>query len=428
MEHSYEKKNQVLFIIFKSFTYDLLFYYTLETMFLTLVKGYSFSQVFLITSIDLFFITILSLPLNLLLSKISVLNRLRLGTISLIIYILAFILVNNIYLMCFFIIFKSIGNLIISVNSTELLGNLCNGNKNNEASKMEGQATASWWILEAISAIVSGYLFQINFFISYYINIGLLSLAFLATFFFKITNKNLEDNNQNKLEAENKKIKNKEYIKSIVIIAFIAFAFWGAAEVFGSSAKTFLQEIGTTSVLLGWIYFGVKIITATCNVFSYKIERKLGCKFLPFVIFLFLISVLLMGIIYFIEMTFIVKLILIIISVIIMYITRNPYRLNIKNTMITIFGEKRIVKVYSYYYLAENLGGIIFSLMTSLILDRLDLGWSIFINLSIIILILIPTLILYLKTFNIKHECNFIKNDLTTISNDEQIINDKKDN
>ena len=83
-----QKRNKILYVLFKTITYDLLFYYTLETMFLTLVKGFSFSQVFLITSIDLFFVIVLALPLNFIFKRVSILNRLRIGTLCFFAYIL----------------------------------------------------------------------------------------------------------------------------------------------------------------------------------------------------------------------------------------------------------------------------------------------------------------------------------------------------
>lgn len=392
-----DKRNRFFYIVFKCFTYDILFYYTLETMFLTLIKGFSFSQVFLITSLDLFFITILALPLNYIFKKVSILNRLRIGTLALIVYLVAFLFSNNIYLLCSFIVFKSIGNLAISINSTNLLDVICKNHKNNEVSKLEGRATALWWIMEAVSAIAAGYFFVINPFISYYICIGLLVLALISTFFFKL---NREDNyikTEIKKEKSEKTSLNITYKKLVIAIVIFAFAFWGAAQVFGDSAKTFLQEIGTSSVLMGWIYFGVKVITAGANIISHKIERKLGWKFLPITISLFMSAVLLMGVIYFIELSFIVKLILLSVVIIVMYVTRNPYRLNIKNTMTTYFQGKSLEKVFSYYFVAENLGGSICSLIASLVVDNMNLGFSILINWLLILVMIIPSLISYVK-------------------------------
>lgn len=415
-----DKRNRFFYIIFKCFTYDLLFYYTLETMFLTLIKGFSFSQVFLITSLDLFFIILLTLPLNYLLKKVSILNRLRIGTVAFIIYLTAFLLFNNIYLLCFLVIFKSIGNLSISINATNLLNVICKNKKGNEVSKLEGRATALWWILEAISAIAAGYFFEINPFISYYICIGLLVLAFISTFFFKI---NREDNY---IKSEIKEVKTEKtnsninglFKKLIIAIVIFAFGFWGAAEVFGNSAKTFLQDIGTTSVLMGWIYFGVKVITAGANVVSYRIERKLGWKFLPITIGLFMGAVLLMGVIYFIDLTFIAKLILLSVVVIIMYVTRNPYRLNIKNTMTAFFQGKSLEKVFSYYFIAENLGGAIFSLMASFMIDNINLGASILVNWILILVIIIPSLISYVINLKRLNAMNTQQSD-TTLNKDE---------
>ena len=398
-----DKRNKILYILFKSFTYDLLFYYTLETMFLTLVKGFSFSQVFLIASLDLFFVVLLAIPLNFIFKKVSILNRLRIGTLAFIGYLLVFLLTNNIYVLCSFVVLKSIGDLAISVNTTSLLDVIIGSNKD-DSSKLEGRATAVWWVLEAVSAVVAGYFFQINPFISYYICIGLLGLALIVTFFFKISK---EDNYINPPEKQLKSEKSassllSKYKKLVIVIVVLAFAFWGGAEVFGNSAKTFLQDIGTSSVVLGWIYFGAKILTAGANVISHRIETKMGRKFLPVVIGLFLTSVLLMGVIYFVDMPFIAKLVIISLVVFVMYATRNPYRLNIKSTMIYYFDGRDLEKVFSCYFVAENLGGAIFSLIASLTLDKVNLGWVILICFIIIFAITVPALVFYVRYQNLK--------------------------
>lgn len=104
-----------------------------------------------------------------------------------------------------------------------------------------------------------------------------------------------------------------------------------------------------------------------------------------------------MGVIYFIELSFIVKLILLSLIIIVMYVTRNPYRLNIKNTMTTYFQCKSLEKVFSYYFVAENLGGSICSLIASLVVGNINLGFSILINWLLILVMIIPSLISYVK-------------------------------
>ena len=370
-------------------TYDILFYYTLETMFLTLIKGFSFSEVFFISCVDLIFITLLTFPINYLMKKVTILNKLRIGVLSFLVYFFAFMYINNFYVLCVMVVFKALGNQLVSINSTSLLYSICKGDSENEVSRIEGKASAMWWILEAISAIVAGYLFELNPYISYYISALLLLVGFMVTFFIKL---NKEDNllSLNKQDCSEQinyeKNQNIALLKKMAIaITFLAFSFWGAAEVFGSSAKSLIQDIGATSVIIGWVYFGIKLLTSTVNVASYRIERKLKWKFLPISISLFFLSIFTMIFVYFINLSFIVKLIIMIFAIALMYITRNPYRLNIKNAMTNIYSSSQLEKVYSCYFVAENLGGAIFLLIASLVTNHLGLGFSIVVNLSIIL-------------------------------------------
>ena len=395
-----QKRNKILYVLFKTITYDLLFYYTLETMFLTLVKGFSFSQVFLITSIDLFFVIVLALPLNFIFKRVSILNRLRIGTLCFFAYILIFLLTNNIYVLCALVIFKSIGNLSISINTTSLLDVIICNDKD-QTSKLEGKATAAWWVFEAVSAVVAGCFFQIDPFVSYYIYMAMLVLAFAATFFFKINKQDNYVSSQPNIENKQPKINLfGKYKKLVIAIIILAFSFWGAAEMFESGAKTFLQEIGTDSVILGWIYFAAKMFTATANLLMHHAEKKLGLKFLPVLIGVFFTSVLLMCITYFIDMSFMAKLIIVSIVVCIMYVARNPYRISMKSTMTHCFDGLALEKMFSYYFIAENLGGAIFAFIASFIVDKLNLGWALLICFVATICIAVPALVFYVKYLN----------------------------
>ena len=147
---------------------------------------------------------------------------------------------------------------------------------------------------------------------------------------------------------------------------------------------------------MGYIYAGVKLLTATINTVSYKIEAKLKNKFLPIAIICFFIAVIAMVILYFLNIGFIASLIILIIILLIQYLTRNPYRLNIKNTMAQFYQGQSLEKLYSFYFIAENIGGALFALLSSLIVSKLNLGYSMLINLILILLIILPTLLFYI--------------------------------
>ncbi len=395
--------NKKLFIVFRCVTYDILFYYTLETMFLTLIKGYSFSQVLFITSVDLLFVTLLTFPLNYMLRKVSILNRLRIGIIAFILYFFAFMYVQNFYILCVLTMLKAVGGQVLALNSTSLLKVICKDSDTNEVSKLEGRASAAWWIMEASSAMIAGYLFQFNPYISYYISSGLLLIGFITTYFIKISKEDNYIQEKRTIRRRKESALQKDLAKTLkrlaVAISLVAFAFWGAAETFASSAQLLLQYIGATSVVMGWVYCAVKILTAGVNMLSFKIEKKLGWKFLPISITGFMCSIILMTVTFFIPASFAVKLVFMMIGIAVMYVTRNPYRLNIKNTMTNCFSGTSLERVYSYYFLAENLGGTIFSLLASFIVEQLNLGFAFAISLGVILIVLVPSLIMYVTYY-----------------------------
>ena len=91
------KRNMKLFPIYKMLSWDLLFYYTINFLFLTQIKNISASNVVLIDSFYALFIMVLQIPINIIIAFLGKKKSLVIGNITLVIYMLIIIFSRNIF-------------------------------------------------------------------------------------------------------------------------------------------------------------------------------------------------------------------------------------------------------------------------------------------------------------------------------------------
>ena len=91
------KINMKLFPIHKMLSWDLLFYYTINFLFLTQIKNISASEVVLTDSIYALFVMILQIPINVIIAFWGKKKSIVLGNLSLVAYMIIIIFSRNIY-------------------------------------------------------------------------------------------------------------------------------------------------------------------------------------------------------------------------------------------------------------------------------------------------------------------------------------------
>ncbi len=93
--------NMKIFPIYKALSWDLLFYYAVEFLFLTGVKGLSASQVLFVDAFYPLFKFILEVPSNIIVQKLGKRRSLILGNLFIIGDMILLILASNMYMVIF---------------------------------------------------------------------------------------------------------------------------------------------------------------------------------------------------------------------------------------------------------------------------------------------------------------------------------------
>jgi len=159
-----KKLNARLYPIYKMISWDLLFYYSIIYLFLVQAKGFSSSQVLLGDAFFTAACLILQIPLGLLVDKIGKKNSLVLANISLCIFTLILLIVNNYTQLLMAFLMFAIGYVIKGICETNILyDSLPRGKKRGGLySAIDGAGTARYYVIDAITSLTASFAFVIS--------------------------------------------------------------------------------------------------------------------------------------------------------------------------------------------------------------------------------------------------------------------------
>ena len=158
------KINMKLFPIYKALSWDLLFYYTINFLFLTQIKNISASDVVLTDSFYALFVMILQIPINIIIAFLGKKKSLVIGNFLLVAHMLVIIFSRNIFDLILANFISAIGfGLKETVASAILKESIPPSKyKNQIFSKLNSKGSTWYYVLEMSSKIIAGYLFVIN--------------------------------------------------------------------------------------------------------------------------------------------------------------------------------------------------------------------------------------------------------------------------
>lgn len=173
------KRNMKLFPIYKAIAWDYLFYHTIDFLFLTQVKNMSAAIVILKESFYSFFSIVLQIPANIIIEFLGRKNSIILGNILNCLYMLVLILSRNLYDLIFAEFICAIAISIKDSAQPSLLGASIPPSryKSKIYSRINARGASIYYILNAISKIVAGFLFTINGYLPMICSLAVLIIA-----------------------------------------------------------------------------------------------------------------------------------------------------------------------------------------------------------------------------------------------------------
>lgn len=377
------KLSNKIYPIFYGLSSDLIFFITINILFLTNVKGLTSSEINFITTIGVLVALVFYLLSHKIINKIGNLWSIRLGTLSLLISAILFTFSTNLIFFALAEILYEVGFVFKCVDQVVLNNNLIYQNRENDFIKIKTKATTMYSIVTIIETLIAGFLFNINPYLPMFICILICFNNFIMSYYIY------------EIDFESKELRPKKKSKfnfnKIMIITILVYGLiYGTLAVCQTNDTLFMQyeleeflESSNVVLALSLILFLARISRLTVNIVFGKIYDKFKNKTLYIIYYGLLISVLLfvVGKIFFAPMY---SSIIMAIGFIIMLSLRDPTENLLSDILLKNTEKENKEKAILYFQFTRRLVVFILSLLATMILLRYEL-----IHLYLILLIFV---------------------------------------
>ena len=375
-----KKKNNIkLYPIYRVFSWDLLFYYAIIYLFLTIEKGISAAQVLQFDAFYILFKFLVQIPCTLIIQKIGKRKSIILANIVLAIHMLIIMFAINFEMLLISQLLCAFSFIIKTTCESDMLyDSLEHGEKRGVTfAKIDGRANSRYYYIDAISAVLSGFLFVVNS----YIPMVLCFIILLITFFLSTKFEEIHSEKgkmQIREEIKNIKYGFKNIFKSKRLKSLLIFnaLFIALIKILQNLRNTVLIEIGMPEQYFGVIFAILGIISGIAARNQGKIHKKYRNKTLMFLSLPTSVSCLLIGVILLCNFEISVTTILILILFVIQYIMKGPYYVLIKQYFNNFTNSEKRIKISTANNLCENAIASCLVFGASYILDLIHIEYT----------------------------------------------------
>lgn len=409
-QNIYMNRNVKVLPSYIALTWDVIFVWTISTMFFTNVKGLTYSQVIALDSILMLIGCIICVPLNKLFERVPAIWATRVGCMGYGAYLLLCIFGKNYLVFVLAQFFLSFGYCINSVKiNAVLVDSLSVIKRDKDYQRVFGHGLGIYYVFEAIGAIVITYIYSWNPYAAYWTGFSVVIIAEIISIFLKEPKKFQPRNVCLNLEQKQGEVKYKSSLKNILKSSFFMcllmymFFMRGALSIVGSGGKVYLQQLTNLNVIpvwaFGYIYSGIKIASAISSKYQFKIDTKFGVKSLLIFTLCTIASFFLIGVIYVVDMSAIWAVILIVILLYIQGALYSPVRIFANNYMNVCIDPKDIDKAYSFRVSVEYAGYAAISALYAMLLGLTGDNYGLT-NIVFMSILIVPLLVTMLLSIN----------------------------
>lgn len=369
-----QKKNNVkIFPIYKTISWDLLFYFPIIFLFLTQVKGFTPAQVLFADSFYTLSNTFWQLPITSIVDRIGKKNCLIVGNILYSLSIFAMIFMQNYYELLLIQFIYALGYSIKGICETNILyDSLPVGKKRgNIFSKIDGKSASYFYLFDSIASVIAGFTFVINGYIPMVLCFICCIISTVLSFKFRHT-KIIEEKVESvsvKMYYEQIKGAIKFFIKSRRLKLLIIFNAILMGVIFGivNLRSSMLTEMKVPEQYFGIIFALLQLAAAFMSRQTDKIQKYFKNKTLAFLGIPTTISCIIIG---FIGTDVLSKssLILIFLMFLIQYSVKGPFQALMTRYLNNFTNRKIRPKITALKNLTANLFTALVSMLCAVML------------------------------------------------------------
>lgn len=375
------RKNAKLYPIYKMFSWDLLFFYSIEFLFYTITKKVTASEILIINGFYLLFRIVMQIPAVALTDLLGKRKSIILGNMLLIVYMLILLCFPGAISIIIADLVFALGYDMKTIAESNLLyDSVSTRGGEGLYSKLDAKGGSWYYILDGIASLVAGYLFVINNYIPMLICLGFIIISTILSFGFEDVHKVKKDKKTNiglsntlKEYGNDLKSSFKFILKSKRMKAFILFqiVFYSVIEIVDTYNSDLLINIGIPEEQFSMIFAVLTLIGGISLSLKRPIEKKFKNRTLSFISLMYIGACIIIG-----AVATLLKSEMIIPIVLIMYAVQKV------NTSIWYILEAKYLKNFTkeemrnkITFTYEFIGGIaasIFSILGGLLLKVLN--------------------------------------------------------
>lgn len=380
------KRSIKIYPIFTAFTGDLIFFVPIDTLFLTLVKGLSASQITAMTMISLLICIIFQNVILKIVKKIGNVKSIRLGIGLILISSLFLTFGKNFAIILMYNFISEIGFMLLNMNKILLKNNLKSLNKEEEYYEIRNKSKIIYALITMITALVTGYLFNVNNYLPMYLSlIVYLLMLFLSVMFYE--SEQVSEKEKAKTDQKKSKIK----ISSTIFLVIISNAvFYSIIKMGQNNSKIFMQydfqkflSIEMVTYYITAIVFISRIARLVGNIIFGKVYAKIKHKMSIILTICLSMAFALLILGHLLNVGFIYKVIIMSLGFFLILATRDSFQVYIEDVALDITPKEEQQKILIYIEVYRKILTLILSASFTLILMRYEL-----IVIEIILLIL----------------------------------------
>lgn len=331
--------NMKIFPLYKALAWDNLFYYAIEFLFLTQIKGLTASQVLFVDAFYPIFKFILEIPSNIIVNKLGKRRSLIIGNLLLVADILFLILATNMYMIIIAWFFSAFGYALKGLTESNLLYDSIpkTDQRGAKFAKIDGRASSIYYYFDAISSISTGFLFVVNGYLPMILCLIICILSLLLSLRFKDVdsspNNDTPTNNTSTkqilldLKQTTKFIIKSNRLRSLLIFNGVFCAF---LAMYSSLRSSILTDIGLPEQYFGIVYAGLQLISGIASSKQNMFHKRYGNRTLSIFATRTTISFIILGLSTMIGLNFGLTLEIILLMMAIQYAIKGPFYTLIK--------------------------------------------------------------------------------------------------
>lgn len=391
-----------IYPIYDGLSGDLMFYTSIDTLFLTIVKHLSVAQIVSLTSLSCLFSLLTQFIILKIIKKIGNENSVKVGISFLLLASLLITFGQNYFIILTGAVFRRIAFKFKDMDNIILKNNLSFINEEEEYIKIKNKSNIYYAFITAVLALISGFLFSVNNYLPMYLCITTCYICLILTIFIK----NYNDKNDEEL-IENKNKFNFKSLNKITIYSLIIYSLTYPVITLGQdNSKLIIQgeilanfDAGVAAGILGAVIAISRVARIVGNLSFMTIYKKFK-KYISIILAFLLLSASALVITGFlIKINIILKIIVMSLGFIIILAIRDPYSIFTKNILLENSYKKDQQTILGLNSFVNELSTTLLSLLITVLLLKIPL-------IKIIILLLIIAYIALIISFKFQKMLN----------------------